>query len=304
MSAVHTFGTGYQLTTVEPADNGGWHWVREPGGDNQLGMPELPVDLDPMVAGADVDGVRFVMPVDHDATRVAWRTRGVVPFAEVVRTEPESAVARDGVRRLVAAAAAWHEDMARTAPSDLAGAPPGLLRLRAWLIDGAGTRASGPFHARLRSALGGARWDSLYDAVEALLLDDPPRRQPVHGWFSLGNVVLTPETDHAPYGLEVLTGPDLASGLPEFDVGCLVGEVEEFGALAAERGEPRVSHLHLSTIARSCYAGELRGDLLARAVALRVTLHARDFASFVGWYDDLDRYVPMVADLLDQVRGG
>lgn len=303
MSAVRTFGTGYQVTTVEPADAGGWRWTREPGRDNEIGMPDLPAGLDRAAAEAEIDGVRFVLPEEHEPDRVAWRTRGAVPFAEVVRSEPETPEARDGVRRLVAAAASWHARMASTTPRGLAVAPPGLLRLRAWLVDGSGTRASGPFHARLRSALGAARWELLRDAVESLLLDGAEDRQPVHGWFSLGNVLLTPQTDDAPPMLEVLTGTDLASGLPEFDLGCLIGELEEFGALAVDHGGSRLGHLHLGTLARSCYSGELHSDLLARGVAVRVALHSRDFASFVGWYDDLDRYIPMVAELVDTIEG-
>lgn len=301
MSAVHSFGTGYQTTTAEALDEGGWLWSREPGRDNDAGMPDVP-QLDPDTAALELDAVRFVLPHRHDRGRVTWRTTGAVPFAEVVRTRPESVEARDGVRRLVTAASAWHLAVAGSAPYRMAGAPPGLLRMRAWMVDGTGPRASGPFHARLRSAMGTDRWDRLHEAVESLLLDASERRQPVHGWLSLGNVLLTPSEEGVPV-LEVLTGPDVASGLPEYDLGCLVGEIEEFSALAAAAGGSGVAHLHLGTIARSCYRGPLRPEMVSRAVAVRVALHARDFASFVGWYDDLERYIPIIADLLDSAAG-
>ncbi|MFI6081409.1 hypothetical protein ACIBBB_10605 [Streptomyces sp. NPDC051217] len=191
-------------------------------------------------------------------------------------------------------------------------APPhhGVRRLLAWI---SGAPDEGEDGARLRvlahDRLGPRLWTRLTDWAEAAR--QPPGRGGavlLHGAPSTGWLVPSPAGDHS----VLLTGEEVTGGDPALDLGWILGELHELrsaatrGLGAAGQGPP----VDYPAAARALLAGYLRkedaedtGAALppgtARAATLRLAIHMRDFASFVGWHEDLRRYADLLAETLD-----
>ncbi|MFF2642997.1 hypothetical protein ACFVUB_24540 [Streptomyces niveus] len=192
--------------------------------------------------------------------------------------------------------------------------PPhhGLGRLLAWISgaapDGDGARLRALAHDRLGARL----WTRLTDW--AVAAQEPPGRGGavlLHGAPSTGWLVPSPAGDHS----VLLTGEEVTGGDPALDLGWVLGELHELrsaaarGLGAAGQGPP----VDYPAAARALLAGYLRKEDAAatvettealppgtaRAATLRLAVHMRDFASFVGWHEDLRRYADLLAETLD-----
>ncbi|MET9554730.1 hypothetical protein [Streptomyces sp. NPDC006645] len=198
-------------------------------------------------------------------------------------------------------------------------APPhhGVGRLLAWISgaapDGDGARLRALAHDRLGARL----WTRLTDW--AVAAQEPPGRGGavlLHGAPSTGWLVPSPAGDHS----VLLTGEEVTGGDPALDLGWVLGELHELRS-AATRGlgaAGQAPPVDYPAAARALLAGYLRkedatntaanasGDAAealppgtARAATLRLAIHMRDFASFVGWHEDLRRYADLLAETLD-----
>ncbi|MEU9745109.1 hypothetical protein [Streptomyces niveus] len=189
--------------------------------------------------------------------------------------------------------------------------PPhhGVGRLLAWISgtapDGDGARLRALAHDRLGARL----WTRLTDW--AVAAQEPPGRGGavlLHGAPSTGWLVPSPAGDHS----VLLTGEEVTGGDPALDLGWVLGELHELrsaaarGLGAAGQGRP----VDYPAAARALLAGYLREEDAAaavealpagtaRAATLRLAVHMRDFASFVGWHEDLRRYADLLAETLD-----
>ncbi|GAB7181535.1 hypothetical protein ATKI12_1366 [Kitasatospora sp. Ki12] len=292
------FGTGMVRTAVTGRSDGTVRWQRFPGPlrDGGFALPDAAFLA--ALARASGDDVRFAVPSVATPDEYRWEVSGSSSAAALLESGPGAATAR--LRRLAGGLGrqlrALHD---QPPPPGPALPPPGyLVRLRDWLADGSGPGAAGDFHRRLREDLGPLRWGRLTELVHWVLHPGPGERRTVlHGWFSLGGVVAA--DDGARPAVCVLSGGDGALGRPEADVGCLLGELTEYG-MAAERsgvGWPAVQTLRNQFLAH--YGPGLDPEVLAAAVLARVAAHARDFAAYVGWDAQLDGYGPMLATLVD-----
>ncbi|MFD3520650.1 hypothetical protein [Streptomyces sp. NPDC058653] len=168
----------------------------------------------------------------------------------------------------------------------------------------------GQLWALARGRLGARLWERLGDWAEAAR--QPPGRGGVvllHGAPSTGWLVPSPAGDHS----VLLTGEEVTGGDPALDLGWILGELHELrsaatrGLGAAGQGPP----VDYPAAARALLAGYLHteespedlGPALppgtARAATLRLAVHMRDFASFVGWHEDLRHYADLLAETLD-----
>ncbi|WP_330175736.1 hypothetical protein OG875_20870 [Streptomyces sp. NBC_01498] len=219
------------------------------------------------------------------------------------------------------------------------GEPPphqGIRRLVDWLSGSSDTGAradagagvaggSVPDGSRLRALahdrLGPRLWARL--AEWAAAAQEPPGRGGavlLHGAPSTGWLVPSPAGDHT----VLLTGEEVTGGDPALDLGWVLGELHELrsaasrGLGAAGQGPP----VDYPAAARALLAGYLRKEAVvtegsgeaplfteddaaalppgtARAATLRLAVHMRDFACFVGWHEDLRRYADLLAEALD-----
>jgi hypothetical protein len=99
-----------------------------------------------------------------------------------------------------------------------------------------------------------------------------------------------------------MTGPDLSTGPPEYDVGWLLGALHEIEFAGRHGFGPFRSDGHAECRAALVrgYPGPLRADLLNRTAAVRVLAHAADFARFHGWNGrELTRYVDLAGEIGD-----
>lgn len=181
---------------------------------------------------------------------------------------------------------------------------PGVRRLLAWVSGEEDVPEAARLRALARARLGPSLWARLADwagaadassgAAGAVLL---------HGAPSTGWLVPCPVGGRA----ALLTGEEVTGGDPALDLGWVLGELYELRAAAARglgaAGQgPPVDH---ATAARALLSGYTGGDGTdavppgtGRAAALRLAVHMRDFASFVGWHEDLRHYCDLLAETL------
>jgi hypothetical protein len=192
-------------------------------------------------------------------------------------------------------------------PWELPQRPPhhGVRRLLAWVSGEENTPEATRLRALARTRLGPSLWARLTDGSEAA--NEPPGGGGavlVHGAPSTGWLVPSPAGGHP----ALLTGEEVAGGDPAFDLGWLLGEVHELRAAARGLGSagqgPPVDYSIAAHALLSGYTGSdgtaavPRGT--ARAATLRLAVHMRDFASFVGWHEDLRHYCDPLAETLTE----
>ncbi|MGA5552674.1 hypothetical protein [Streptomyces pseudogriseolus] len=181
---------------------------------------------------------------------------------------------------------------------------PGVSRLLAWMSG----EEEAPGAARLRALalarLGPSLWARLADwAGAADASSGGAGAVLLHGAPSTGWLVPCPLGGRA----ALLTGEEVTGGDPALDLGWVLGELYELRAAAARglgaAGQgPPVDH---AAAARALLSGYTGGDGTGavppgtgRAATLRLAVHMRDFASFVGWHEDLRHYCDLLAETL------
>ncbi|MEV0776825.1 hypothetical protein [Streptomyces sp. NPDC050428] len=330
---VREYGTRYLRITVRYHGDERFSWLRVPGPAHD--RPQAPPSPAAGVALRRVDAAvrgtgsgAWLALGEWDAARgeggVLYRVPGAVSVARLLPSGVDTAYGLS-VRALADAGRTLRQ--LHDVPWEFAEpAPPhhGVRRLRAWL-SGAGSGAgsgsgeeSAPDAARLRALaydrLGPRLWTRLADWAEAA--QEPPGRGGavlLHGAPSTGWLVPSPAGDHS----ALLTGEEVTGGAPALDLGWILGELHELrsaatrGLGAAGQGPP----VDYPAAARALLSGYLRkedGDTApptevaaalppgtARAATLRLAIHMRDFASFVGWHEDLAHYADLLAETLD-----
>ncbi|MEU0954306.1 hypothetical protein ABZ353_18465 [Streptomyces niveus] len=333
---VREYGTRYLRITVRYHGDARFSWQRVPGPEHD--RPQTPpppaagaalrrVDAALAEAGSGAGrGARLELGEWDAASEgggVLYRVPGAVSVARLLPSGDDTA------HRLSVGALA---DAGRTlrrlhdVPWEFGERRPhhGVGRLLAWLSGSADASTEGaPDGARLRALarerLGSRLWNRLADWAESA--QSPPGRGGavlLHGAPSTGWLVPSPAGDHT----VLLTGEEVTGGDPALDLGWVLGELHELrsaatrGLGAAGQGPP----VDYPAAARALLAGYLRkedalagagADLLtedataalppgtARAATLRLAVHMRDFASFVGWHEDLRHYADLLAETLD-----
>lgn len=322
---VREYGTRYLRITVRYHGDAGFSWLRTPGPAHTR-----PQRLPPVAVGAalrrvdtavgDTEegrrGARLALgewadgPAPDRAARpgVRYRVPGAVSVARLLPSGDDTAF------RLSVSALA---DAGRTLrrlhrePWEFPERPPhpGIRRLRAWILG----EETGPDATRLRAhartRLGPSRWARLTDWSEAA--NEPSGGGDavlLHGAPSTGWLVPSPAGGHA----ALLTGEEVTGGDPALDLGWILGELHELrsaaarGLGAAGQGPP----VDYPAAARALLAGYTDGagaagapalpPGTARAATLRLAVHMRDFASFVGWHEDLHHYCDLLAETLTE----
>lgn len=294
------FGTGLQTTTLTPAPAGRVRWSRTPGPDHPDGWRHPGNHPGSVLERLRPDrpGARFALPGSWSARHVAWDVRGATTLAAVVRADPDADLTRRAVRDVVHGLGGLHADLRDVPAADLPPRPPGLDRLAHWLDGRPTTRAGHAWREHLFDRLGARRRDLLRALAADLATRADRSTAAVHGWLSAGNVVVGLDEAGDPL-VQVLTGPDVGRGVPELDLGCLLGELVEFSFRAGRHGLDPVGFDHLAHTVRALYPHGVDRDLLHAATVLRIVLHSSDFSRFVGWDDDLLVYPGAIADLLD-----
>ena len=193
-------------------------------------------------------------------------------------------------------------------PWELPERPPhhGVRRLLAWVREEENTPGAERLRALARTRLGPSLWARLTDWSEAA--DEPPGRGGavlLHGAPSTGWLVPSPAGGHT----ALLTGEEVTGGDPALDLGWLLGELHELRAAAA-RGLGSAGHgtpVDYPAAAHALLSGYTGSDGTAavppgtaRAATLRLAVHMRDFASFVGWHEDLRHYCDLLAETLTE----
>ncbi|MCX2927986.1 hypothetical protein [Streptomyces sp. NEAU-W12] len=325
---VREYGTRYLRITVRHHGGTAFSWLRAPGPAHTRPqrLPAAAVEAALRRAGtavgdaADGDaadgrpGARLALgewaggPAPDGEARqgVLYRVQGAVSVARLLPSGDSTA------HRLAVSALA---DAGRTLrrlhrePWDFPQRPPhpGLRRLRAWAAGEESTPGATRLRALARTRLGPSLWARLTDWSEAA--NEPPGGPGavlLHGAPSTGWLVPSAAGGRA----ALLTGEEVTGGDPALDLGWILGELHELRAAAARglgaAGQgPPVDYPAAAHALLSGYAGGTGTTGVTalpsgteRAATLRLAVHMRDFASFVGWHEDLRRYCDLLAEAL------
>ncbi|MEU7716974.1 phosphotransferase family protein [Streptomyces tibetensis] len=328
---VREYGTRYLRITVRYHGDAGFSWLRAPGpahsAAQRLPPPAVEAALrrvDEAVGSAAAGapgttgapgGARLALgePAGGRATRsgaavphsgVLYRVPGAFSAARLLPSGDDTAF------RLSVGALA---DLGRTLrrlhqePWDLPERPPhpGVRRLTAWLSGEEDAPGTSRLRTLARTRLGSSLWARLTEWSRAA--DKPPGGGPVllHGAPSTGWLVPSTAGDRT----ALLTGEEVTGGDPALDLGWTLGELHELRAAAA-RGlgaagkGPRVDYPAAAHALLGGYTGGYGTAAVppgtARAATLRLAVHMRDFASFVGWHEDLRHYCDLLAEALTE----
>lgn len=316
---VREYGTRYLRISVRYHRDTGFSWLRVPGPAHTRPqrLPSTAVGaalrrVDTAIGGARLAlGEWAVGPAAQGERRpgarpgVLYRVPGAVSVARLLPSGDDTAFQLSS-RAL--------SDVGRTLrrlhqePWELPRRPPhhGVRRLLAWVSEEEDTPETTRLRALARTRLGPSLWARLTDWVEAA--HEPPGGRGavlLHGAPSTGWVVPSPTGGHP----ALLTGEEVTGGDPALDLGWLLGEVYELRA-AAERGfgaagqGPPVDYRLAAHALLSGYTGSDGTAAVppgtARAATLRLAVHMRDFAAFVGWHEDLRHYCDLLAETLTE----
>ncbi|NUP15534.1 MAG: hypothetical protein HOZ81_05390 [Streptomyces sp.] len=329
---VREYGTRYLRITVRHHADAGFSWLRSPGPAHTA-----PQRLPPATVGAAlrrVDtaagnavgtaaagtrlalGERAADAGPDGATRpdgtaagpdprpgVLYRVPGAFSVARLLPCGDDTAfrISVDALAQLGRTLRRLHQE-----PWELPERPPhlGVRRLSAWLSGEENAPGASRLRTVARARLGASLWTRLTDWSEAA--GTPPAGGAVllHGAPSTGWLVPSP----AGGPTALLTGEEVTGGDPALDLGWILGELHELRAAAARglgsagQGPP----VDYPTAAHALLAGYTGGDGAAvpqgtaRAATLRLAVHMRDFASFVGWHEDLRHYCDLLAEALTE----
>uniref|UniRef100_A0AAU2VR17 Uncharacterized protein n=1 Tax=Streptomyces sp. NBC_00008 TaxID=2903610 RepID=A0AAU2VR17_9ACTN len=176
-------------------------------------------------------------------------------------------------------------------------APRFPTRLATWIHTASGPRAAPAFHTILRHGLGTRRWSKLTDYTCEATTGSGDLAH-VIGWATLGSLIITDAPEAAPHAV-MLCGPEGTLAASEIDLGCALGELHEITESLTTRAmatEP-VTAWRDALLKGYGTPGDVAKT--ARAAVVRVAAHAHDFAAYVGFHTELNTYVGMIADLLD-----
>ncbi|MEU9121549.1 hypothetical protein AB0C96_17110 [Streptomyces sp. NPDC048506] len=295
------FRTGYQATRVTALPDGRIRWQHTPGTHHDGLYPPVRPDVVHRLHAASDPHIRFTTPSVASPTECSWDVNGRHSLASWLVPGEDDPTERlhETIGRLGLRLRALHDQPPGTDPPTDPAPPPGPARLLAWLDSGRAPRAGAGFHHRLRAQLGPARWEKLRDFTHHLLHPRPTDRTGVvHGWFSLGRIIVADPPDATPRAC-VLSGFEATWGRPELDLACLIGELAEYRKAAERAGADwpvpdTLQHTFLTHYGTGWEAGTL-----AAGAVVRIATHAHDFAAYIGWGAQLHGYVPMLTDLLD-----
>ncbi|MGW7282494.1 hypothetical protein ACWGIV_30260 [Streptomyces sp. NPDC054844] len=316
---VREYGTRYLRITVRHHGDAEFSWLRTPGPAHTRPQRLPPVALAAALRRVDTAvgdtaegrrGARLALGEWAGGARpgVRYRVPGAVSVARLLPSGDDTAF------RLSVSALA---DAGRTLrrlhrePWELPERPPhpGMRRLRAWILGEQAGPGATRLRARARTRLGPSLWARLTDWSAAA--NEPSGGAAavlLHGAPSTGWLVPAPAGGQA----ALLTGEEVTGGDPALDLGWILGELHELrtaaarGLGAAGQGPP----VDYPAAARALLAGYTDGagtpgasalpPGTARAATLRLAVHMRDFASFVGWHEDLHRYCDLLAETLTE----
>ncbi|MEU3886166.1 hypothetical protein [Streptomyces sp. NPDC029041] len=326
---VREYGTRYLRITVRHHGDAEFSWLRAPGPAHTAPQRLPPAEaaaalrrVDTAVAAAAAGargtagaarGVRLALgePAAGSArggatlrSGVLYRVPGAFSVARLLPSGDDTAfrLSVDALAGLGRTLRRLHQE-----PWDVPERPPhhGVRRLMAWLCGEEDAPGTARLRTSARTRLGPSLWARLTDWSRAA--DEPPASGPVllHGAPSTGWLVPSAAGGHT----VLLTGEEVTGGDPALDLGWTLGELHELRAAAA-RGlgaagkGPRVDY---PAAAHALLRGYTGGDGAApvppgtaRAATLRLAVHMRDFASFVGWHEDLRHYCDLLAEALSE----
>lgn len=301
------FGSRHQTTEIARDEAGElwWTWSRtEPFALEATTSDEFPTFIDAACRNASGDDLIFRLP--HKFKRsghASWRVPGTTSAAEALLPRPtrmlEASVSRVDWERLGAALAIYHE---QPLPGyrGLSTTPVSLVRLRKWMTAEVVDTDAG-WRDELIQTLGGPRWLHLQRMAADLdadsrLFPNSDKVKLLHGWFSLGSMVL-PEGVGAPTVL--LSGPDICLGSQEYDLGTLIGELAEFAYLAEIQDLISEPYYDAARSVLRGYSARIDATLVHSAIVSRILLHTCDFATNIGWTDELSIYGEMLCESID-----
>ncbi|GAA0913022.1 hypothetical protein GCM10009558_100590 [Virgisporangium aurantiacum] len=287
---IRRFGTGYLPTTVLDAGGGQYVWIRRPGPDRTT------IDRPGDALRATIAGLPGLAVPEPDAEwagpdAVVYRVGGQSSVAAALLAEAATAQTIDVAAILRDTAATLSALHHRAAPAtERLPAPPGPVRLLAWLRSGTGSRSAARLHGHANAVLGHRRITTAIDWCADLMAGDTL----LHG--APGTGVLVPDGSGPAL---LLTGEDLSRGPVEADLGWLVGELVEH---RETRHRPDFDDL-VAAFLGGCRS-DVDGARVGRAAALRYLTHTHDFAAYVGWHDELLTSLRTLAGVLDDAGRG
>ncbi|UBU19218.1 hypothetical protein [Nonomuraea gerenzanensis] len=291
LTPLHEFGTASVHTSIY-RNGAEYTWVRRPGAAYPVPLPALSADLRALLGSVhpalrlpDVDGSMY------------YSADGTLPAASWLAFDEDLVrpMLQDALRQAGAALAALH---ALPPPGEVRRRHPGPARLAAWLRGRCESPASGRLREHALARLGGSRWERL----QAICADlgAAPAGSLLHGAASMALIVPVKGG-----GGNLLAGEDLSRGPWWLDLGWLVAELVELhqAVLAGIAPALEFSYRGLAAALLDGYGRVPDVDRLGALAVLRVLTHARDYAAYIGWDDQLHRYVDIVAGLFDQRLG-
>ncbi|GAA2003844.1 hypothetical protein GCM10009799_33750 [Nocardiopsis rhodophaea] len=288
------YGTAFMHTQVTELGGGAFAWSRTPGPANPAGGTPLSPAAREAAHDTDDAGVSLVLPERRNGS---LRYILPAPFSSArhLHSTDERALSAvvEGLRATGITLRRLHR---RAPPPRAATVPPGLRRLAAWLDGAERPTAAIRLRSRARRRLGSARLERVRQWCECVGTPDSVLSF-LHGEPSLGRLVLA----ETPASGGMLVENEFTRGPAAFDLGWLIGELVELD-LAAAQGLGTARRLDYGKAARAFTNGygELPEPLvLDRSAALRVLTHVHDYAAYVGWHEDLEGYVEILAELID-----
>ncbi|MEU2030513.1 hypothetical protein [Nocardia amamiensis] len=301
------FGTRHQTTEIARDDAGElwWSWSRTT--PFALGLTTSKAFRTSVEAACrSASGSDFIFKLPDKLMQpggASWKVPGTTSAAESFLPRPsqnlDTAVSGLDWERLGAALAVYHAQSS-TGDRGCPTTPVGLVRLREWM-SAAVVDADAGWRDELTQTLGGPRWRRVQrmaadlDAASQHVPDDGEGRL-LHGWFSLGSIVL-PDDPRAP--TVILSGPDICMGYAEYDLGTVIGELTEFGYLAEIQNLRADPYYNAARSILDSYRLHIDAALLHSSIVSRILLHTYDFATNIGWSDELSIYSEMLCETID-----
>lgn len=297
---VATFGTRNIRTVVRDTGNGRYIWMRRTGTDAPAPLARPEDRLRARIRAAiPLVGVS-VQFAEDSSEPLCYEMTGSVPAAAVLRTgraDIDSGVA-DLLRAVGAALRALHE---LPAVAGLPHVPPGVIRARDWFAGGGESVSAQRLWSLAHDRLGTHRMEHLREFTERVN-SSSANHSVLHGNPALAQIVPSEGSGDG----TLIMGEDVCNGDPVFDVSWLIGEIAELHD-SHKRGMRQIPGADYTLLGWSFlqgYGSIPEADTLAKVSALRTMVHAHDYASYVGWHDDLREMLDIVGERLDGTNNG